>query len=108
MCPPPALNTSYATKKCSSDPRSYHCLWDGLKDEFIDICVPPEYYTPGKYNVLLLFMNRKEKYRINCSRIILSGQNEIVAETDYSRFTISRDCFWDNHTIKIFYYHAVR
>ncbi|XP_071164678.1 uncharacterized protein [Mytilus edulis] len=59
MCPPPALNTSYATKKCSSDPRSYHCLWDGLKDEFIDICVPPEYYTPGSYVVFQKALNAK-------------------------------------------------
>lgn len=58
-CPPPALNTSYATQKCPDDPRSYHCLWDGLNDAFIEICVPPEYYTPGSYVVFQKALNAK-------------------------------------------------
>ncbi|XP_063430345.1 uncharacterized protein LOC134712573 isoform X2 [Mytilus trossulus] len=59
MCPPPALNTSFATQTCSSNPRSYHCLWDGLNDKFIEICVSPEYYTPGSYVVFQKALNAK-------------------------------------------------
>ncbi|XP_052063975.1 uncharacterized protein LOC127704118 isoform X2 [Mytilus californianus] len=58
-CPPPAMNTSYATQKCPNDPRSYHCLWDGLNDAFIEICVSPEYYTPGSYVVFQKALNAK-------------------------------------------------